>query len=290
MRRTALFSVAALMSAAIIPLMVYLPARPSNDPLGDKLRSMGFYPIEPPSTLMDVGSLYYVDAGARDFRAICYAPKADLEGLVRESPSWQIEENLKVGGDFAAKAGLNISPQLKGKVSDAYMQTTHFSLTGVVLDEIALGDNGLVYAKLMNNPVCSNVVKQLINLGGYICQSQKVLRARAELKIDRNARNTTTAAAEASLGKNAEGANTESSAQTGRIEVLREGQTIEDEVLTYGAEMYPICLAPKNAHFARTLPRSALDRAYHFILYSIVEPLLPVERSQIDVAENAHSQ
>jgi len=80
MRRATLFSAAAVVSAALIPLAMYSFGRASEDPLGDKLRSFGFFPIEPPSTLMDVGSLYYVDAGARDFRAICYAPNNRREG------------------------------------------------------------------------------------------------------------------------------------------------------------------------------------------------------------------
>jgi len=33
-----------------------------------------------------------------------------------------------------------------------------------------------------------------------------------------------------------------------------------------------------------------LGRAYNFVLYNIIEPLLPAERDSLNVAENVHAQ
>lgn len=38
----------------------YYLSRPSSDKLGDTLKSLGYLPINPPSNLMNLGSLYYV--------------------------------------------------------------------------------------------------------------------------------------------------------------------------------------------------------------------------------------
>ncbi len=59
MRKAIVVSVAVL-AAALLSLWRILLAGPSKDPLGEKLRGFGFLPIQPPSTLVGVGSLYYV--------------------------------------------------------------------------------------------------------------------------------------------------------------------------------------------------------------------------------------
>jgi hypothetical protein len=39
--------------------------------------------------------------------------------------------------------------------------------------------------------------------------------------------------------------------------------------------MNPNCLAPSAARFQRVLPHTALGRVTNFILFNIVEPILP---------------
>ena len=44
-----------------VPSAVYYTMTPASDPLSARLRDYNFFPLKPPSNLMDVGSLYYVD-------------------------------------------------------------------------------------------------------------------------------------------------------------------------------------------------------------------------------------
>src|SRR5258707_11504337 len=74
---------------------------PQRGPLGDTLREYGFVPIRPPSNLMNVGSLYYVDSRVKDFKAICNAEEDDLKDSVVSSRSWEMQENLERNGRFA---------------------------------------------------------------------------------------------------------------------------------------------------------------------------------------------
>ena len=288
MRRSVLIF-AALASTAVVvaPIVYYSWEEPSADPLGEKLRGYGFLPIEPPSTLMDVGSLYYVSEDARDFRSICRADRSDVLGVMDESHSWQIEQDLKQQGTFTVAVDAKMRPRANWTANGAFLQTVHFSLTDVLLDEISIGQNGLIFGKLMNKPDCNAAAMQLLKLGGYVCQGQKVLRARAEIKVDRETKSNLAGSAQPTFASNKDGVNADSSATGDRSIVEREGLPFADAVLTYGVEMNPLCLAPQDARFARTLPSTKLGRAYSFVLFRLIEPILPHERPQLDVAQTA---
>lgn len=290
MRKAIVVSVAVLAAAFVVPLGAYLSASPSKDPLGDKLRGYGFLPIEPPSTLVGVGSLYYVSPDVRQFTAICNAEKTDVGGYMNESRSLQIEQNLKQSGSFAANIDVALRPLIKGGVDSGFSQTVHFSLTDILLDEITLGDNGLIYAKLMSKPECNQIAMQLLSSDGYVCQGQKILRARAEIETDRSVNQKVDGDAEATFGGTSDGAKSEGTTKIDRSLVEHEGLPSADAVLTYGVVMTPTCLAPKTARFSRTLPKTAFGRATNYVLYHIVEPLLPAPRDEVDVAANAGVQ
>ncbi len=85
MRTMTMLALAATVTTTAVPAAAYYLTTPGDDPLGDTLRKYGFVPINPPSNLMNVGSLYYVDSKVKDFKAICNAEKADLEGSVASS-------------------------------------------------------------------------------------------------------------------------------------------------------------------------------------------------------------
>ena len=65
-----MLSLAAVAAAIGVPAVVYYEEMPPSDPLAGELRTYGFIPINPPSTLVEVGSLYYVSEDASDFREI----------------------------------------------------------------------------------------------------------------------------------------------------------------------------------------------------------------------------
>lgn len=74
-----LYIVAAALAliAIVVPAVWYFTARPSEDQLNDDLRSLGYLPITPPSNLLSLGSLYYVDSDVRFFKTICSVKKED---------------------------------------------------------------------------------------------------------------------------------------------------------------------------------------------------------------------
>ena len=72
-RRIIMYAVAATATVVAIPAAAFYFSAPAADPLANTLRDYGFLPIKPASNLMSVGSLYYVDAEVKDFKAICHA-------------------------------------------------------------------------------------------------------------------------------------------------------------------------------------------------------------------------
>ncbi len=179
---------------------------------------------------------------------------------------------------------------IKSGVNSGFSQTVHFSLTDILLDEITLGDNGLIYAKLMSKPQCNQIAMQLLNSDGYVCQGQKILRARAEIETDQTASHKVAGDAGATFGGAGDGAKSDGTTTVDKSVVEHEGLPAVDSVLTYGVVMTPTCVAPKTARFARTLPTTGLGRARNYILYHIVEPLLPPLPDEVDVAATAGAQ
>ena len=98
MRTMTMLALAATVTTVALPAAAYYLTDHSDDPLGDTLRNYGYVPINPPSNLMNVGSLYYVDSRVKDFRAICNAEQDDLKGSVVFSPSWEMQESLERNG------------------------------------------------------------------------------------------------------------------------------------------------------------------------------------------------
>src|SRR5580704_3868277 len=62
MKRAFVLSLATIMAGMAAPAAAYYWTKPSSDPLDDTLRAYNFRRINPPSNLMTVGALYYVDS------------------------------------------------------------------------------------------------------------------------------------------------------------------------------------------------------------------------------------
>jgi hypothetical protein len=288
MRKTIAVALAMVTAAVSLPAVAHLISKPANDPLGDTLRGYGFVPINPPSNLMSVGSLYYVDAAVKDFKAICHPTKADLDGVVVTSRSWEMEEDLEHNGRFATDMKIDIGPSFAGSLDQGSVQKVHVSLTDVMLEEIPLGTNWMIFAKLMEKPECSEVAKQYIRVGGYVCQGQKILQATAEFKLNRDAQSEIATDAKAddlkALVKHA------IEAQGDQSVVERDGRLFAGAALNYGVSMNPVCLAPPDGRFERVLPRTTLGRAINFVLFDIIEPILPAKSGRSEVAQNARGE
>jgi hypothetical protein len=129
---------------------------------------------------------------------------------------------------------------------------------------------------------------QFIHAGGYVCQGQKILRATAEFKLDRDAQSKLGANATATSGDVKEIVKLAVESQSDQAVVDKEGRLLAGRALQYGVSMTPICLAPPNSRFERVLPHTALGRITNFVLFNIVEPILPAKPDHFEVAQGAH--
>jgi hypothetical protein len=272
-----------------IPLAAYYWTTPTEDPLGDILRRYGFVPINPPSNLLNVGSLYYVDASVRRFTAICHPDKADLDGAVVSSRSWEMQESLERDGRFTTGVNVDIGEPVNGNVDKNYLVKLNTSLTDVVLEEIPLGANWAIFQKLMEKPNCNKMAMQYIRAGGYVCQGQKVLQATAEFRLGRDSQSKLAMSANTTPETVKDAVKQAIATQSNQSVVDKEGRLFAGTALKYGVSMNPICLAPPNGRFERVLPTTALGRVTNFVLYHIIEPILPSKPGGIEVAQDAHA-
>ena len=71
--------------------------------------------------------------------------------------------------------------------------------------------------------------------------------------------------------------------------VDKEGERFIGSALNYGVSMNPMCLAPPEGRFSRVLPKSALGRVTNFLLFNIVEPILPARPGGVELAQDMQS-
>lgn len=287
MRNMTRLVVASAIAVVAIPAAAYYLRQPSNDPLADKLRGYGFFPVEPPNTLMEVGGLYYVSPDASEFIRICEAERADLETTVSESRSVKIEEDLAQNGGLTTKINLKFKSLVDGSDDNSYVQKVHFSLTDIVLQDIPLGSDSLIYAKLMAKPECNSVAARLVKTDGYVCQGQRILRATAEYKFDRDTLMKLGGHAAWVPGPADDALPIAVDVRSNQKLFERKGKLLSGAALDYGVEFTPTCLAPEHSRFARVPPTTRLGRAINYVLYHVVEPLLPPTDDQDEVAQSA---
>jgi len=175
-------------------------------------------------------------------QAICHAEKADLEGVVIESRSWEMQEDLETQGRFATDVRVDVGGLFNGGVENNYVQKVHYSLTDIVLEEVPLGSNWLIFAKLMEKPNANKVAMQVINAGGYVCQGQKIMRANRRVQ----ARPRHPEQARYNVKPTGEIKNIVKTAietQSDQSVVERAGRLFSGAALNYGVSMNPTCLA-----------------------------------------------
>ena len=280
MKLTILLAMSVALGAAPI---TYYVSMPDDDPLGDTLHDYGLDPIHPPSNLLQVGSLYLVNAKAGTYTPICDADKADLDNAVRTSPSFEFRNSLEQKGEFAAsvKAGRLFD----GKAGQDYIVRIHSSLTDVELTEITLGTNLTIFQKLMAKPGCAEIAMQFVNTNGYVCQGQRILTATAQYRLERDTRGKLTT--HAAVDDIANSARAAVQMQGDQSLDGREGKWFSGSALQYGVTMNPLCMSPKHARYARALPRTTLQRIWNSFLFNVVEPMLPptADAKQVDEPE-----
>jgi hypothetical protein len=74
-------------------------------------------------------------------------------------------------------------------------------------------------------------------------------------------------------------------AQGNQDVVSKEGRLLAGKALQYGAALTPMCVAPTTARFARAVPSTTFGRVWNYVLFNILEPMLPVKVDKLDGTE-----
>jgi hypothetical protein len=280
MRIRYLVAIAAVVVAA--PLAAHSFQKPGSDQLDDTLRELGFMPRNPPTTLMTLGSIYYIDSDLKHFFPICIAEKGDVGDAVRSSPSIELQEKLERKGQAATGISVDIGWLLKGSTDNNYVVKVNYSLTDVRVEEIALGANSEIYGKLMNQPQCSRMANQYLRAAGYVCQVASILSATAEFKLDRDSQSKLATSSSATVSEVKDIMKQAVEAKGNQDVVSKEGRLLAGKALQYGAVLNPMCMAPTTARFARVVPSTTFGRVWNYVLFNILEPMLPVKADKLD--------
>lgn len=277
MRKSHFIAAALVLIALFVPGAWYLTSRPSEDQLNYSLKSYGYLPINPPSNLMSLGSLYYVDPDVRFFKTVCAVEKDDLKDAVAESPSTTTLSDELRSGNYVIGVKLDTETVGSGHggIDDKFVTKVHYSLSDVRIYEIALGTNRRIYNKLMANDDCSNAVLEYINAGGYVCQGQQILEATVEYDLRLESGRTIGTGVQTDPNAVAKAIKVATSADTTAQLDEKSGRLVTGSALKYGIAMNPTCLSPLTGRFQRVLPRNIFDRFVNFVKFRIVEPVLP---------------
>jgi hypothetical protein len=277
MRKSHFIAAALVLIALFVPGAWYLTSRPSEDQLNDSLKSYGYLPINPPSNLMSLGSLYYVDSDVRFFKTVCAVEKDDLKDAVAESPgTTTLSDELRSGNYvIGVKLDAETVGAGHGGIDDKFVTKVHYSLSDVRIYEIALGTNRRIYNKLMANDDCGNAVLEYINAGGYVCQGQQILEATVEYDLRLESGRTIGTGVQTDANAVAKAIKVAMHADTTAQLDEKSGRLVAGSALKYGIAMNPTCLSPLTGRFQRVLPRNTFDRLMNFVKFRIIEPILP---------------
>jgi hypothetical protein len=267
-----------------VPVVAHSLQKPGGDQLGDTLRDYGFIPTSPPTTLMTVGSLYYVDSEAKHFSPICIADKEDIGEALRSSASVELQQSLERKGQLSTGISIDIGWLLKGGADNNYVMKVNYSLTDVRVEVIALGANWQIFGKLMDEPNCNQMVTRYLRAGGYVCQVTSILTATAEYKLDRDTQSKLATSSNATVNDVKDIMKSAVEAQGNQDVVNKEGRILAGKALQYGAALTPLCVAPTKSRFSRVVPTTTLGRFWNYVLFNILEPILPAKDDQSDVA------
>jgi hypothetical protein len=277
MRKLHRLAIPFVVIVSVIPGAWYFASRAHGDQLSDTLRSLGYLPINPPSNLMNLGSLYYLDSDVKFFKTICRADADDLNDAVIKSPSTKTLADELDSGNYSIgiKLAADTVGSQRGNVADNYVRKVHYSLTDVQLYEIPLGANRKIYSKLMARGDCSDAVWDNIDAGGYVCQGQQIMEATVEYDLKLEGEKTTKAAGDSDVSAVAEAVKVAVQAESGAQLIEKAGRFVTGSSLEYGIAMNPTCLAPPHARFERILPASTLGKFINFVKFRVLEPILP---------------
>ena len=205
-----------------------------TDELVIALRDDSFLPIKPPSNLHVVGAIYYIEPDLGTVTKLCQPTPDISKKYMHDSASADASGARTYQGTYVSTIKANSDQKVGGKssVDDQRSIKVHYQLTNVRIYEIPVASSKDLYDQLMNTKNCSDVVKNYLNLPGYICQDLQLLKASVLFKSDSE---TDTGANLDSDSQKALGAEIE--AKLGVRVTDNEGRSTSGEGLQWGIQM-----------------------------------------------------
>lgn len=176
----------------IFPIIVAIPCGAiivnyifySISSINDAIFEIGFYPVNPPTTLRNPGSIYRISTDGQAYDLICGINISGdrYKGAVKKS-----ETERRVSSDltkFKLKANAKSFEKISGELQTELLRRISYSLDNVQVYEISLADLAKISKELQESDVeCRNAINQYLRAGDYVCQVQQVLLATAKYKI-----------------------------------------------------------------------------------------------------------
>src|SRR5215218_6431877 len=132
---------------ALVPGIYFFDKLSPDHELDKTLKEMGFLPVNPPSNLLGIGSLFHVDPKVKLFRTVCRADPAYVETIVVDSPGIKMLADVLERGTYALDLKLDLSAIGRGnaKAADEFSRKVKFTLSDVKLFELDLRNSRYIF-------------------------------------------------------------------------------------------------------------------------------------------------
>jgi hypothetical protein len=205
-----------------------------SDGLRAAIKRLGFDPQIPPTVFGVPGSILHVSSNGKWTSTLCEAEPERVKQVMRESPSEWIVSHELTNASFRINAEL--TKTIHSKTDAKILQSVNYSLQNVKVLEVSLEDLGTIADELQKRPYCQKKVIELLAMGEYVCQVQRVLLASATYTVDNGGQSTGSINADvlhAAIQTNVE----PTASHTGTL-------TVAGANLYYGMKFTPGCIAP----------------------------------------------
>jgi hypothetical protein len=150
--------------------------------MSEAIRQIGFYPVTPPTTLRNPGSIYQISPDGKWYTTLCEIENKRLLNVRRESAT-----EKRVASELTKltiKADASLLDKAKTSVASDVLKAISYTLDDPKVFEISLANLAEIAAELQaSDPSCKSQVEAYLRNGDYVCQIQEVLQATATYKI-----------------------------------------------------------------------------------------------------------
>jgi hypothetical protein len=244
---------------AIVAWVYLHPEEP--DGIDKAVRSIGFYPITPPSNLRGPGSIYYVSPDGNYYSLLCEVEPDRLKRVWRSSPTAkQVSNELK-----KAKVGLgaDVLNRVSSSADADLLQTIKLELDEVEVGEVSLEELATIADELLKRTPCAQQVERYLHSDEYVCQGQQVLKATTNYSVEFND------AAKASVKRPVPEGGIKDAAQVIKANVDADARVEGSKILSGKGLYYGIKLAPRCMYLpgkkGRRPPLGIVQRFLNFV-------------------------